>query len=157
MGQEIERKFLLRDQSWKRGAHGVPYQQGYLGLDPARTLRVRVAGEKGFLTIKGAADGASRAEFEYPIPVSEARELLATLCLKPQIEKIRYRIEYVGMVWEIDEFLGDNAGLVLAEVELESPDQTIDLPPWIGAEVTGDHRYYNSWLSQNPYRFWAEA
>jgi len=82
---------------------------------------------------------------------------LATLCLKPQIEKIRYRIEYVGMVWEIDEFLGDNAGLVLAEVELESPDQTIDLPPWIGAEVTGDHRYYNSWLSQNPYRFWAEA
>jgi adenylate cyclase len=154
MAVEIERKFLLANGSWKDGAHGIHYRQGYLSLDPARTVRVRIAGDHGYLTIKGTSEGASRAEFEYPIPPVDARLLLDVLCHQQQIEKVRYRIDYAGLTWEIDEFLGENAGLVLAEVELVSPDQTVERPPWIGREVTEDPRYYNAWLSQHPFSAW---
>lgn len=154
MAIEIERKFLLNGQNWRTGARGVHYRQGYLSLDPARTVRVRIAGDEGFLTIKGLSQGASRVEFEYPIPLDQARQLLDDLCHQPRIEKLRYRIDYQGRTWEVDQFLGDNAGLVLAEVELEHADQSIELPPWIGEEVTGDPRYYNAWLSQHPYSDW---
>jgi len=155
MAVEIERKFLLADDSWKDGARlGILYRQGYLSLDPARTVRIRIAGDRGFLTIKGASEGASRAEFEYPIPLVDARLLLDVLCHQPLIEKYRYRVEHVGLVWEIDEFGGANEGLVLAEVELEHPDQNVELPPWVGEEVTGDRRYYNAWLSQHPFTGW---
>jgi adenylate cyclase len=154
MAVEIERKFLLSDSSWKDGVKGTHYRQGYLSLDPARTVRVRIAGDHGYLTIKGTSEGASRAEFEYPIPLVDARLLLDVLCHQPQIEKVRYRIDYAGLTWEVDEFLGENAGLVLAEVELVSPDQAVKRPPWVGREVTEDPRYYNAWLSQHPFSVW---
>jgi adenylate cyclase len=156
MAVEIERKFLMSGNDWRDGAQGIHYRQGYLNLDPERTVRVRIAGEHGFLTIKGSSEGASRAEFEYPIPLVDARLLLDVLCHQPQIEKVRFRIDYAGLTWEVDEFLGENAGLVLAEVELESPDQVVELPPWIGREVTGDQRYYNAWLSQHPFSGWSD-
>jgi adenylate cyclase len=155
MAVEIERKFLLADDSWRDGARGILYRQGYLSLDPARTVRVRIAGDQGILTIKGASTGAARAEFEYPIPLVDARLLLDVLCHQPQIEKVRYRVDHAGLTWEIDEFLGANAGLVLAEVELGHPDQPVELPPWVGREVTGDRRYYNAWLSQHPFTGWS--
>jgi CYTH domain-containing protein len=106
------------------------------------------------LTIKGVSTGISRSEFEYPIPIEDAVELLQTLCQPPLIEKTRYRIEHGGLVWEVDEFMGDNAGLVVAEVELKSVDQVIDLPDWIGAEVSSDRRYFNSNLAKYPYSQW---
>jgi adenylate cyclase len=157
MAVEIERKFLTSNADWKTGARGIHYRQGYLSLDPARTVRVRIAGDQAYLTIKGASAGAARAEFEYPIPLVDARLLLDVLCHQPQIEKYRYRIDYAGLTWEVDEFLGENAGLVLAEVELEDPDQPVELPPWVGAEVTGDRRYYNAWLSQHPFAGWGDG
>lgn len=157
MGTEIERKFLVVDKRWKTGTRGVHFRQAYLCLDPARTVRVRIAGQNACLTIKGASQGASRSEFEYAIPVQDACQLLDQLCHRPQIEKIRYRVEYAGLVWEIDEFLGDNAGLVMAEVELDDPGQAIELPDWVEREVTGDPRYYNAWLSQHPFSGWGAS
>jgi adenylate cyclase len=154
MNIEIERKFLVKDTTWKEGAGGVTYRQGYLSSHPERTVRVRTAGGKGFLTIKGKSQGASRSEFEYGIPHDEATRLLDQLCEKPLIEKIRYKILYAGMLWEIDEFGGDNAGLVVAEVELTHEDQSIGLPPWVGTEVTEDPRYYNANLIRNPFSRW---
>lgn len=156
MAIEIERKFLVRSNEWRKDAVGTPYRQGYLTTDPERTVRVRLAGDKGFLTIKGKTEGMSRCEFEYPIPVAEASELLDTLCLSPLIEKIRYCVKYAEHLWEIDEFAGENAGLILAEVELDSSDQLVELPPWVGEEVTTDPRYYNASLSQTPYQSWQE-
>jgi adenylate cyclase len=156
MGIEIERKFLVRDDAWRRCAAGKDYRQGYLTVDPERTVRVRIAGEKGFLTIKGKTEGLARSEFEYPIPLAEAAFLLDQLCLRPLIEKIRYNVTFGGRTWEIDEFGGDNEGLILAEVELDSCDQSVDLPPWVGEEVTGDRRYYNASLIQNPYKGWGQ-
>jgi len=117
-------------------------------------VRVRIAGDEGFLTIKGKTEGMARNEFEYPIPLTEAALLLDQLCLRPLIEKTRYTLEYGGRTWEIDEFNGDNRGLILAEVELDSIDEQVELPPWVGDEVTGDQRYYNASLIQNPYRNW---
>lgn len=155
MNQEIERKFLVSSEAWRSGAEGVRYRQGYLCTDPQRTVRVRTAGARGFLTIKGLSRGAARAEFEYEIPLAEANHLLDALCLRPLIEKMRYTLEAGGLTWEIDEFEGENAGLILAEVELEREDQTVDLPAWIGQEVTGDPRYYNANLIQRPYKTWA--
>lgn len=154
MGVEIERKFLVNGTEWKRGLSGTAYRQGYLTSDPERTVRVRLAGELGYLTIKGASTGASRQEFEYPIPGADALELLERLCRKPLIAKIRYRVPHAGMVWDVDEFSGDNAGLVLAEIELEHEDQVVELPSWVGQEVTGDSRYYNAYLAEHPLATW---
>jgi CYTH domain-containing protein len=151
---EIERKFLLSDEAWRDGARGVLYRQGYLCTDPERTVRVRLGGEAAILAIKGAGDGLARPEFEYPIPAEEAALLLDSLCLQPLVEKYRYLVPFAGLTWEIDEFLGANAGLLLAEVELTRADQAVVLPPWIGREVTGDHRYYNAWLARHPFTTW---
>jgi len=152
---EIERKFLVRDDRWRRlGGEGCLYRQGYLSTDPARSVRVRIAGDVATLTIKGKARGMVRSEFEYPIPVSEAGEMLDKLCLKPQIEKRRHRIGIEGKCWEIDDFSGENAGLILAEVELDDPGEQIHIPGWIGEEVTDDPRYYNSSLVKKPFFTW---
>lgn len=152
MAVEIERKFLVVGDGW-RAASGVFYSQGYLNRDKARTVRVRIAGEQAFLTIKGVSVGASRAEFEYPIPLWDARELLA-LCEQPLIEKNRRKILYEGFVWEVDEFLGENLGLVVAEIELPAEDTIFARPDWVGEEVTEDVRYFNSNLSRTPYTRW---
>ena len=149
---EIERKFLVIGTDWQ-SATPTYYCQGYLNRDKHRTVRVRVAGEHGFLTVKGLTSGASRAEFEYTIPLDDAKALLA-LCEGPLVEKMRHVVEHAGMRWEIDTFLGDNEGLVVAEIELESEAQAITLPEWIGAEITADARYYNSSLSILPYKHW---
>lgn len=154
MGTEIERKFLLKDDAWRKGASGQAYRQGYLSTDKERTVRVRVVGTQAMLTIKGMTHGIRRVEFEYPIPLTDADGLLE-LCHRPLIEKTRYRVEHDGLVWEIDEFHGENAGLVVAEVELERESQAVTLPPWIGEEVSDDPRYFNSNLARHPYREWA--
>lgn len=154
MAVEIERKFLVQGDAWRPGAQGVRYVQGYLNRDKARTVRVRLAGAQGFLTIKGESVGATRAEFEYPIPLADAQALLA-LCEAPLIDKTRYAIPVGGTLWEVDEFAGDNAGLVLAEVELPSEDAAFERPSWLGMEVTHDARYFNSNLSRHPYGRWA--
>ena len=149
--KEIERKFLVEtqgDDSW----HNAEYsdiRQGYLSVDKHRTVRVRIAGDDARLTIKGITEGATRVEYEYPIPVAHAGEMLETLCLRPLIEKRRYRIEYNGLIWEVDEFYGDNSGLIVAEVELESEQQVFAKPPWAGEEVTENPRYYNANLRQS--------
>jgi len=155
MSLEIERKFLLRGEAWRALGAGVPYRQGYLSTVPGRSVRVRLVRDKGFLTIKGIAVGATRAEYEYEIPAGEAGEMLDNLCERPLIEKTRYRVEHHGLIWDIDEFDGDNAGLIVAEVELEKEDQAIVLPDWVGKEVTGDPRYYNASLIANPYTQWS--
>jgi len=154
---EIERKFLVAAESWREGATGTLFRQGYLCTEPERTVRVRLAGDRGTLTVKGKTEGISRAEFEYPIPAAEAAELLDRLCLRPLIEKTRYRVEHAGRVWEIDEFFGENQGLVLAEVELESADARLELPPWSGREVSDDPRYYNASLVQCPFSQWPQV
>ena len=156
MPVEIERKFLVTGDAWRQQAAGRQYRQGYLSCDPARSVRIRLAGEEAWLTIKGVSQGAARAEYEYRIPVDEAREMLDKLCLQPLIEKTRYVVEYSGLTWEVDEFFGDNAGLLIAEVELESEDQAIELPDWVGEDVTYDTRYYNASLIANPYTRWAD-
>jgi adenylate cyclase len=154
MAKEVERKYLVTSLDWKRGAVGVAYRQGYLSTVKERTVRVRTVGEKGFLTIKGITVGVSRSEFEYEIPVVDANAMLNDLCERPLIEKNRYKVPFGGLVWEIDEFFGENAGLVVAEVELSDDHQAIDLPPWVGMEVSGDPRYFNSNLIKNPYTRW---
>jgi adenylate cyclase len=152
MAIEIERKFLVVGDAW-RDAPAVFYSQGYLNRDKARTVRVRIAGEEAFLTVKGASVGASRAEFEYPIPLWDARELLA-MCEQPLIEKNRRKIPHEGLIWEVDEFLGENLGLIVAELELPAEDAVFTRPDWIGEEVTGDARYFNSNLSRTPVTRW---
>jgi adenylate cyclase len=154
MGVEIERKFLVHGTAWKQ-SEGVPYRQGYLNRDKHRTVRVRVAGNDAFLTIKGVSVGATRAEFEYPIPLADAQSLLA-LCDGPVIDKVRYVLQHAGTTWEVDEFAGDNAGLVVAEVELTHEDQVFDRPDWLGEEVTQDARYFNSSLASHPYGQWRQ-
>lgn len=154
MGKEIERKFLVSGEEWRQHAEGMHYRQGYLSTEDERTVRVRTNGEKGFLTIKGVSRGATRSEFEYEIPLEEAGQMLDELCVKPLIEKKRYKIPYEGFIWEVDEFGGDNAGLILAEVELDSEEQEFTKPPWIGEEVTGDPRYFNSYLVRHPWSGW---
>jgi adenylate cyclase len=156
MPREIERKFLVRSDAWRGGAVGKRYRQGYLSTEPDRTVRVRVAGDAGFLTVKGRAAGATRAEYEYPIPRQDAEEMLDRLCLRPIVEKTRYRIPWGGLTWEVDDFSGENAGLVVAEVELEDEGQAVDLPPWVGREVTDDPRYANASLVARPYATWEE-
>ena len=152
MGIEIEHKFLVVGDGWRQGA-GTPCSQGYLNRAAQRTVRVRIAGERAFLTIKGVSQGATRSEFEYEIPVDDARQLLQ-LADGPVIEKTRRVVMHEGSRWEVDEFFGENAGLVVAELELESEDQPFARPAWLGREVTDDPRYYNSNLAANPYRSW---
>lgn len=152
MGQEIERKFLVRGEAW-RTAEGVAYCQGYLNRDPERTVRVRVAGPKAWLTVKGSNQGATRAEFEYEIPLVDGQALLH-LCDGPRVLKVRHRVQVGATLWEVDEFFGDNAGLVVAEVELPAEDAPFERPDWLGAEVTGDPRYYNSNLAALPFTQW---
>lgn len=154
MSVEIERKFLVRDQRWKSLAQGTLLRQGYLSSSRERIVRVRIEGGGAMLTIKGPTVGASRAEWEYPIPLEDAQEFLANLCERPLIEKYRYRIPFGGLVWEVDEFLGDNAGLVVAEVELENENQAFAKPEWVGEEVTHDSRYFNANLLRHPYSKW---
>lgn len=153
MAREIERKFLVRGDDWRSGQSAL-YRQGYLNTDKHRTVRVRVTGDSAFLTIKGITTGATRQEFEYPIPVRDADEMLNGLCEKPLIEKRRYRVPHDNLTWEVDEFLGENEGLVVAEVELASEDQAFEKPDWIGEEVTSDPRYYNANLVQRPFTTW---
>jgi len=154
MGQEIERKFLVKGVSWKTPTP-VYYCQGYLNRDKDRTIRIRIAGDHGVLTIKGPTTGASRSEYEYEIPLDDAKEMLE-LCEKPLVEKNRHFIEFGGMTWEVDEFKGSNEGLVVAEIELESESQEFELPDWVGKEVTDDPKYYNSRLSSQPFSTWAK-
>lgn len=156
MGVEIERKFLVRGHAWRTLGTPSLLRQGYLSLDPARVVRVRIEGEQAFLTIKGKSQGATRGEWEYPIPVNEAVELLDTLCPAPLVEKVRRRITIGAHTWEVDEFLGANAGLVVAEIELASESEAFDKPDWIGAEVTHDARYFNSNLIRHPYSSWKD-
>ena len=154
MGVEIERKFLLAGDAWRTLGEPQLLRQGYLSAEPERTVRVRVEGDQGRLTVKSKSVGASRGEWEYPIPLADANELLDRVCLQPLVEKYRRRIDFAGHVWEVDEFIGANAGLVLAEIELDSEDALFALPPWIGAEVTADRRYFNSYLVAHPYSSW---
>ncbi len=154
MGLEIEKKFLVKDNSWKALAEGVLYQQGYLSTEKERTVRVRVIGEQGYLTIKGKSIGATRLEFEYEIPVIDAQEMLTKLCGNSVLEKYRYKIPFDGMIWEVDEFLGKNKGLIVAEVEMENEEQIFKLPSWIGEEVTHKTEYFNSRLTQKPFSEW---
>jgi len=152
---EIERKYLLKSDAWRAETDGpgLVIRQGYLARGVC-TVRVRVRGEEAWLTVKGARVGASRPEFEYAVPLADAMRMLDLLCAKPLIEKRRHLVRAEGCVFEIDEFLGENAGLVVAEVELASEDQVVTLPGWIGEEVTDDPRYYNSNLVRNPYSRW---
>jgi len=154
MGKEIERKFLVKDNTWRGQDAGKRYRQGYLSTVKERTGRVRIAGDKGFLTVKGITVGASRSEYEYEIPVADANEMLDRLCERPLIEKTRYRISHTGLVWEVDEFEGENRGLITAEVELKDEHQSVTLPGWVGQEVTGDPRYFNANLVAKPFTTW---
>ncbi len=154
MGVEIERKFLLKNSDWKKQVDTVIHiQQGYLCSDKEKTVRIRVSGKRAWITIKGESIGMSRAEFEYDIPFEEGSSLIG-LCEKPIIDKKRYIIKTNEVIWEIDEFAGLNSGLTIAEVELENEEKTFDLPEWLGKEVTGDPKYYNSSLIKNPFTKW---
>jgi len=153
VGVEIERKFLVSDTRVLDGDDGVPYRQGYLTTDVDRTVRIRRAGDHAFITVKGRSRGATRAEFEYEIPVADAEAMLA-LCLPPLIEKVRHRVAHAGHVWEVDVFGGANEGLVVAEVELPDEDAIVEVPRWVGDEVTADPRYFNANLIAHPYRDW---
>ncbi len=154
MAKEIERKFLVKEMDWPRLGKGTPMKQGYIPTVGRTAVRVRVAGNEAFLTIKGETKGASRKEFEYPIPVSDAEEMLNELCQRPFVEKTRYRIDLGGLTWEVDVFEGENKGLTLAEVELEHERQEVDPPSWVEIEVTHDPRYFNSNLVLRPFSKW---
>ncbi len=150
---EIERKFLIDTELWKPSVKGIKISQGYLSIDSEKVIRVRVADEQGFLTIKGKAKGLVRPEFEYEIPKNEA-DMLLEMCNDFVVEKYRYKEKFMDMLWEVDVFEGKNKGLFLAEIELEHENQEFDLPDWVGEEVTFNARYYNSWLSRNPFLSW---
>ena len=156
MGVEIERKFLVANDSWREllVGPGRCLRQGYLVNGPPSTIRVRIADEDAWLTVKGPVIGLSRVEYEYAIPLSDAKELLAERCVSPLIEKIRHRIPHHGLVIEVDEFSGANAGLLIAEVELPSEDTPFTPPSWFGVEVSADFRYHNSQLAKRPYSTW---
>lgn len=155
MGQEIERKFLVKGDFKPQASKAIRITQGYLSSIPERTVRVRVKGDKGFITIKGKGNesGASRFEWEKEIPVEDVRELLK-ICEPGVIDKTRYLVPIGQHTYEVDEFYGDNEGLVMAEVELDAENETFDKPQWLGEEVTGDTKYYNSMLMKNPYKTW---
>jgi adenylate cyclase len=155
MAREIERKFLIRNETWRAVAEEETlYRQGYLNSSKECTVRVRIAGDRAFLTIKGLTVGATRAEYEYEIPVTDCSEMIEALAEKPIIEKKRSIIHVDGFVWEVDEFLGANKGLIVAELELEDESQSFHKPDWIGEEVTDDPKYYNANLVKNPFTQW---
>lgn len=153
MAIEIERKFLVRSDGWRHGAVATGYRQGYLAVEPQCSVRVRIADTAAWLTVKGAGAGLARPEFEYPIPLDDAEGLLA-LCMPGVISKTRHVLPQGRHRWEIDVFHGDNAGLVLAEIELQHEDEVFDRPDWLGEEVSDDARYYNAALSAYPYCQW---
>ena len=155
MGKEIERKFLIDLEKWQRFSkpQGQLYRQGYLSTDPNRTIRLRLTDTTGYITVKGISINATRSEYEYEIPASDAKELLDSFSVS-ELSKTRYKIDHGGKVWEVDEFLGDNTGLIVAEIELTSEDEYFDTPDWIDKEVTGEEKYYNSSLTIKPYKNW---
>lgn len=153
MGVEIERKFKIRDPSWRPPGIGKTICQGYLNTSPGQTVRVRISEPEAWLTVKGLASGAVRKEFEYPIPLVDAREMLA-LCMGFLIEKKRFLVKEGDFVWEVDVFEGENLGLIVAEIELNSIEQDVPLPAWIGEELTGDPRYTNASLAMTPFSRW---
>lgn len=157
MPREIERKFLPKNDAWRSQVReSRPMRQGYLASSGRASVRVRIAGERAWLNIKAGGLVASRHEYEYPVPVDEARELLA-LAEGKLIEKTRHLVEHGGKTWEIDEFHGENSGLIVAEIELDSEDEAFAHPPWLGREVTELRRYYNVCLVEHPYRSWTDA
>jgi len=162
MGTEIERKYLVKGTEWRSHIEklqkkfpdiGKKYCQGYIPTSNETTVRLRTVGEQGYLTIKSKTTGYTRSEFEYPIPIEDAQQMLNDLCSKPLIKKIRYKINHSNLIWEVDEFFGENEGLIIAEVELENEDQQIDIPHWIDREVN-DKKYFNSSLIKHPYSQW---
>ena len=157
MATEIERKFLLYSDGWRKlVSRQCRYRQGYLANSESASVRVRVAGGRAHLNVKGMTLGVSREEFEYEIPLADGLDMLNNLCIGPLIEKTRFFVEYSGHTWEIDVFDGDNAGLVVAEIELESEEEPFELPPWVGKEVSDEERYYNVCLVRHPYREWKD-
>jgi adenylate cyclase len=155
MATEVERKFLVCSEDWRSQVeHSARYVQGYLANTVFSSIRIRVSDEHAWLNVKRATPGVERAEYEYSIPVDDAHELLGDLCERPLIEKTRYSVHCAGSLWQVDVFAGDNAGLTVAEIELDSPEQPFDRPSWLGEEVTHDLRYYNNMLSTQPYKDW---
>lgn len=154
MTKEIERKFLVVNFSYREKSTSKRICQGYICAEADRVVRVRIYGEKAFLTVKNVAIGFARDEFEYEIPVSDAEALLERCCLQPTIEKVRYKLFYKGFWWEIDEFYGENEGLIIAEIELPDVTTAFEKPDFVGEEVTDDHRYYNANLIKKPYNQW---
>lgn len=155
MAIEIEHKFLLANDAWRaQVSHSVRYRQGYLSAQATSSIRVRISDQHAWLNIKSATLGSSRQEYEYEIPLADADEIINNLCRKPLIEKTRHFVIYDGNTWEIDEFYGDNQGLVVAEIELDAVGQAFAKPDWLGQEVTDDLRYYNNNLVNNPYSQW---
>lgn len=155
MALEIERKFMVKKESWRDDVESqIHIMQGYLASDDNATVRVRVKGDAAYLTIKGPTKGISRSEYEYPIPVEDAEAMLRELALFPAIEKVRYNVRSGKHLWELDLFAGENEGLVVAELELASEDEVFEIPEWAGEEVSGDPRYYNASLAQHPYKNW---
>ncbi|MBA4853071.1 CYTH domain-containing protein [Emticicia sp. BO119] len=155
MAIEIERKYLINQNKWDNfpKPEGQLFRQGYILKDPEKTIRVRVTDTTAYLTIKGASIGATRTEFEYEIPKEEGIELLDNFAVS-ELSKIRYKIPHINKLWEVDVFLGNNKGLIVAEIELDSEEEYFELPEWISIEVTGDNKYYNSNLSANPFKNW---
>ncbi len=155
MSEEIERKFLIINDNWKKlPLKSSDYIQGYLSTNEKCSIRVRIAGDNATLNVKSATLGIYRSEYDYPIPLEDAREMLDKLCIHPLIEKTRYKIYLDKHTWEIDVFSGENDGLIVAEVELESVDEDFVKPDWVGEEVSDDPRYYNVCLVENPYKNW---
>jgi adenylate cyclase len=157
MAIEIEHKFLLANDDWRElVSHSVRYCQGYMSSQPTSSIRIRISDTTAWLNIKSATIGTQRLEYEYEIPLTDANEMLAQLCKKPIIEKVRHFVTYDNKLWEIDEFSGDNAGLIVAEIELNSLNESFKKPSWLGTEVTDDKRYYNNNLAINPYSQWSD-
>lgn len=155
MAKEIERKFLITGDEWRQSvSREVRYRQGYLASDKSCSIRIRVSDDSAYLNIKSATLGVQRQEYEYAIPLADAHEMLDQLCLGPLIEKTRYYVPYADHLWEIDVFAGDNAGLVVAEIELQAENEVFVHPPWVGKEVSHDPRYYNVSLVQRPFKDW---
>ncbi|MCB9014929.1 MAG: CYTH domain-containing protein [Lentimicrobiaceae bacterium] len=154
MALEIEHKFLVNSSAYRSLAKPVLYRQGYLAVLSDKIVRVRTAGTKAYITIKAKVSVLTRKEYEYEIPLADAETMLNEMCMGPLIEKYRYKIFYEGFVWEVDEFLGDNNGLVVAEIEVKSENQDFPIPLWVDTEVTGDPRYLNSNLSKKPFNTW---
>ncbi len=154
---EIERKFLVDNVKWTRfhKPEGIQYRQGYLSIDREKVIRVRVAGEKGFITIKGRSETFVHSEYEYEIPQADATELMRVYT-KNIITKTRFRIPEGNHTWEVDVFDGSNTGLIIAEIELTTPDEKFEIPGWAGSEVTSDERYYNAYLSEHPFTEWSK-